>query len=449
MSRKLATRIDPEDVVMSAYRSFFVRAGEGKFQIENSGDLWRLLVEMTCHKLYRQSARHRAQKRSMNAEEANATDRVAEQQPSPDMAALVADELEYVMQQMNDVGRKVLELRLQDYTRVEIAEQLDISERTVRRYMAKAKTAIVGDMAPTKPMKKEQTKTASRRKLESDTPPLVAPEPSSFSDYRLLQQVGYGATGKVYRARQHSTGNSCAIKYLRKELVRDEQVIERFDREAAILASIDHPSVIRIEGHGATPGGGRFLVMELIDGGDLQTRLAQSQAGIEICQAVDWVAQACEGIAAANAAGIVHCDLKPANLLLRTTNEVVVTDFGLAREVAGSTASWFAGTPAFMAPEQIDPFFGPIDARTDVYGLGMCLYALLVGRTAFETSDATERLAKIVSEIPPDDPRLYRSEIPNEIAEGCLRAIQKTPIERYESGLAFGKALRDWLDDIA
>lgn len=437
MSRKLATRIDPEDVVMSAYRSFFVRARDGKFRIENSGDLWRLLVEITYHKLYRQAAHHRAAKRSMDVESSEGgvvPDRLVSKQPTPDMAALVADELEGLFARLDEVGGRVIQLRMQDHTCAEIAAEIGVSERTVQRHLSKAKALLIKDVAD----QDSGSKAGQERTREVATK--APPTPKSFSDYQLLQQIGVGTTGKVYRALQHSTQTECAIKYLRKEYVSDVDAVERFDREAATLSKIEHPGVIRILGHGKTPGDGRFLVMELIEGGDLQSRL--NSAAIAIDQAVNWIAEACHAIGAASENAIVHCDLKPANLLLRASGEVVVTDFGFARDIRNSVAPSFAGTPAFMAPEQIDLFFGPIDERTDVYGLGMCLYALLTSRTAFEAVDPFELIGKIVSGEIPKDPRELRAEISDDLAAACLRAIAKQQVDRFQTAADFRQALR-------
>ncbi len=427
MSAKLAARVDPEDVVMSAYRSFFMRARDGKFEIENSGELWRLLLEITTHKVYRQASFHRAQKRTFEAESTVDMPTVLDrQQASPDQAVIVADEVETLMSQLDETGRRVLQLRLQDYSMVEIAGQLGVNEKTVRRHMAKAKSKLLATMAVEKPEAKATSKNCVSRT-------------ESLSAYRLLAQIGSGTTGKVYRAIEKATGKEYAVKYLRKKFLRDRVLLSRFDEEIQTLERIDHRSIVRIHSHGMTPGGGRFYVMDLIRGGDLQGHISAKPC--KVSDAVDWIGQAAEGIAAAHARGVVHCDLKPANLLLRENGELVVTDFGFARDLRNSVAPAFAGTPAFMAPEQIDPFYGPIGVTTDVYGLGLCLYVLLTGRAAFEGEDVSDVLGSIVSGVVAEPPENFRNDIPSELSDICLRAIAKKPRERFQSAAAFREAL--------
>src|SRR5688572_24658080 len=141
---KLASRVDPEDIVMSAYRSFFLGAREGRFHLDRGGDLWRLLVEVTLHKLFRQAEHHQAQRRSVAREQpiddpANASQIAGNREPTPDEAAAAADELEALLSQLSERGRRALELRLQGYEHEEIAERLGCSERTVRRALSEAR----------------------------------------------------------------------------------------------------------------------------------------------------------------------------------------------------------------------------------------------------------------------------------------------------------------------
>jgi RNA polymerase sigma factor (sigma-70 family) len=137
LSPKLAQRVDPEDVVMSAWRSFFVAAGAGRFSLKRSGDLWRLLVSITLHKLYRQSRRHTAERRSVDGERpidnADAVAFATDRQPTPDEAVALAEEMQHIMANLDDFGRRVLELRLQGETHAGIAADTNRSERSVRR----------------------------------------------------------------------------------------------------------------------------------------------------------------------------------------------------------------------------------------------------------------------------------------------------------------------------
>jgi RNA polymerase sigma factor (sigma-70 family) len=144
----LAARVDAEDVVQSAYRSFFLRARAGEFELQHSGDLWRLLARITLRKLYRQAERHTAARRSIAREQDTNDDHGAiavSREPTPDEAAALADELASVMQRLSKLERAVLELRLQDHTIDEIAAQLGRSERTIRRTLAAIRSTLAGD----------------------------------------------------------------------------------------------------------------------------------------------------------------------------------------------------------------------------------------------------------------------------------------------------------------
>ncbi|MEM7312319.1 MAG: sigma-70 family RNA polymerase sigma factor, partial [Planctomycetota bacterium] len=269
MTQRLAARVDPDDIVMSAYRSFFVRADGGQFAIDEAGGLWRLLVEITMHKLYRQARHHRAQRRSYE-NESHAIAEPSAPVASPEAAAIAAEEVEWVMQQLAPTARKSLELRLRGLTLQEIAAQLDINEKTVRRHLEKARASLASRMQLTD---SREVPGALSGKPASRRSKVVARDGLRFDDYSLLEQIGQGSTGKVYRARCLSTGDIVAIKYLRKKLQNDQRFLDRMEREAETVQSIVHSGICRIDGWGVTPGNGRFLVMEYLTGGDLQTQL--------------------------------------------------------------------------------------------------------------------------------------------------------------------------------
>ena len=440
LSKKLASRMDPEDVVMSAYRSFFLSARDGKFTIEKEGDLWRLLVEISLHKLYRGANYHLAAKRSVDAEVANVEHEKTganrggkSREPSPDLAMMAADELEKLMRGLQPVERRVVQSRLQGYSMTEIAKELEISDRTVRRYIAKAKSLLLKDMPLSQPSKGRPGKKKKAAVGGSGSS-------ASLSDYRLLKQIAVGATGKVYRATHKPTGRIVAIKYLRKELIRDRTVVERFDREARFLKAMTHANVIPVHEFGATPGGGRFIAMEFVPNGDLREQIAQGPVSID--DAVRWISQAADGVHFAHSRDILHCDLKPANLLLDANRMVVVTDFGLARAVSDAFKIEFAGTPQFMAPEQIDAFRGPNDERTDVYGLGASLYNLLTGQPVFQCESTTELLSTIVSAKRPLPVRQLRPEVGESLAKLVHQALSKQPEARQANAGILADSLR-------
>jgi RNA polymerase sigma factor (sigma-70 family) len=432
---KLASRVDPEDIVLSAYRSFFAGARAGRFQVEHGGDLWRLLVEVTLHKLYRQAAHHGAQRRSV-AREVRIDDsaisglEATSAEPTPDEALAAAEELEAVLSRLPNRGRDALEQRLQGYELEEIAQRLGCSERTVRRWLAEARRIMAarggGDFIPSAARRK-----ASAAKLERPIAGHASIEsPLAWSDFLLQEQIGAGATGRVYRARWRSRGREVALKFLRKALLREPAAIERFLREAQIVSRLAHPGIVAVHGAGQTPGGGYFLVMDLVRGHDLEREYRRQSPAPS--QAARWVADAAGAIHAAHEAGVIHCDLKPGNLLLDEAGQIRLTDFGLAVRLSEGSDSWrLAGTPAFMAPEQVDLVWGAISPRTDVYGLGAVLYFLLFGRPPLIGLAVADVLSQVVSARPIELPEAASAQIAPALIDAVRRCLAKKPAERF------------------
>lgn len=381
LSAKLSSRIDPDDIVLSAYRSFFLRARRGEFHLGEGRDLWHLLVEITLHKLYRQAAHHSAQRRNIQRETTDAAGsppQAVSREAPPEAAALLADELSAVMTMLSPDERTALELRLQGLELAEIARSLSKSERTVRRWLDAAREALRRRFPDRIPLIGQRPAQIARRPKPL---PLDFALPASllnFDDYKLLQQIGAGGSGKVYRARLRPTGTVVAVKFMKRALLRRRELVERFINEARLVAELRHPGITRIHGVGHTPNRGHFLVMELCERGDLQRHIAAGP--IAPADASRWVAEAAAAIQYAHDHGVIHCDLKPGNLLLADDGRIVVTDFGLARAPADLSRDNIGGTPAFLAPEQLDVRWGAIGPRTDVYGLGAVLYTLLAGR---------------------------------------------------------------------
>jgi serine/threonine protein kinase len=259
-----------------------------------------------------------------------------------------------------------------------------------------------------------------------------------WDDYVLERQIGAGASGKVYRARHKHTQQSFAVKFLKKSFLDDPRTVERFLREAKTVAELSHPGIVPVQGVGRTPGGGWFLVMELVSGENLAVGARNS---IAADLAARYVASAATIVQSAHERGIVHCDLKPGNLLLDASGAVRVTDFGLAVRLADDApAALLAGTPAFMAPEQVDPCWGPISARTDVWGLGATLYFLLYGRAPHQGRSVADTLAKVVSGRPVRFPK-HSSALARETVEVCRKCLAKRPAERFATAADVASAL--------
>ena len=439
---------------MSAYRSFFVSARAGRFWIQESGDLWALLTRITLRKLYRSAAHHSAEMRAMQRETAfPETDDphmwVISEQPSAADAVALADEVEAVLHSLPLQHRRILELRLQGELLDDIARDVGVSERTVRRMLADLEQQLRqkhGSMDSDtihiveSPSANQTTARSGQLKRSPDDrhSSLLA-----FDDLLLTRLIGKGGMGKVYRAVSRSTGQPVAVKFLHKSLQNTPDIVERFLEEAAIVQRLSHPSIVRVEGIGRTNAGVYFIVMELFEGRSLAAEIAAQIPSIS--DTVKWIIQVAEAMQHAHQAGIMHCDLKPANVLLTQTRNVVVTDFGLARLTSepAEPDNRIAGTAAWMAPEQVDPVFGNVSPRTDVYGLGAILYTLLTGQPPFVGSRVADVLARVVSQTPVA-PGMLRPEVPTQLEFLCQNCLSKNVEDRPASALELLAALRRW-----
>ncbi|MFE8595715.1 protein kinase domain-containing protein [Archangium violaceum] len=260
--------------------------------------------------------------------------------------------------------------------------------------------------------------------------------------YSLVRMLGRGGMGTVYQARDSLVGDVVALKTL--ELGKDAgpDALERFTREVRLARRITHPHVARMHDLG-THEGQAFLTMEFVEGEDLRALLARERP-LAPARAARIALAICEGLAAAHAAGVVHRDLKPANILIESGGRVVLTDFGIARAVAGEAASrtlGTVGTPMYMAPEQVSG--DPVDARADLYAVGLLLYELLAGEVPFSGDTPWAAAMARLRQSPPD--LRQRPTIPPPLAELVHRCLGRAPEERPASALEVAGALRDWL----
>jgi len=418
LTEDVAGRVDPEDAVQSALRSFFIGAREDRFELVRRGDLWRLLAAITSHKASRLTTHHRAARRSVRRQAAfpasasfGIDQALVDPQHSPAEVALRDDELAELLRTLSSELRQVLALRLQDLTLEEIAAQIGCSTRTIRRRLNELGAIL-----------ERRAKQAD----DADSPP-----PASTIDYRdvlIEAHLGSGGMGRVYRARRRSTGEVVALKVLRRMFHRRAFAVERFRNEAAIVASLDHPGIVRTHGFGTMPAGSEFFVMDFIAGGDLTT---VARATFDDRRSTAWLAEAATAVAYANERGIVHCDLKPSNLLLDAAGRIVVSDFGLATAVS-SEACPAGATLAFAAPELLCPSLGPVSAATDVWGLGALLAWLLWETTPWHTTTVAELTARIQSGREPDLPNEEEPSTRRAALAGlCRRCLQINPSGRY------------------
>jgi serine/threonine protein kinase len=261
-----------------------------------------------------------------------------------------------------------------------------------------------------------------------------------IGNWILERELGRGGMGSVYEARHVSLPTRAAVKVMTPGIESEESFRQRFHREADLQARLRHPNVVRVldylEDHGQW-----FLIVDYLERGSLADLLARGEK-VERRRALAWARQALAGLGEAHRNGIVHRDVKPANLLLGTNDEIVVADFGIARASSGPglTSTGIAiGTPHYMSPEQIvTP--QQVDGRADIYSLGVVLYELLAGRKPFNAASEFSVLQAQVNETPPALRSLDPS-IPPALEEAVMRALVKMPTGRYQDCESMIRAL--------
>jgi serine/threonine protein kinase len=254
--------------------------------------------------------------------------------------------------------------------------------------------------------------------------------------------IGAGGMGKVYRAVRRRDEQPLALKFLRKNWLADPRAVSAFVREARTIAELRHPGIVALHVLGRTPWGGLFIAMDLVEGGDLSRPLRDGP--VPEPRAAEWIAQASAALDCAHGHGVLHCDLKPANLLLAADGTIRLSDFGLARHINDrATGGRVAGTAAYMAPEQVADCWGPLTPATDVYGLGAVLYHLLTGRPPFVASRVPEMLTRIVSRETPIAPQTLNAQVPSRLSDICLRCLSRSAADRFATMVDLERELRE------
>src|SRR3954452_8552497 len=245
--------------------------------------------------------------------------------------------------------------------------------------------------------------------------------------------------GVVYRATQLGLDRSVALKVITPAFAEDQEFRARFQREAKLAASIEHPNVIPVYEAGEHDGV-LFIAMRFVDGTDLKT-LLNREGRLEPLRAARFVNQIASALDAAHAAGLVHRDVKPANALLASQDHVYLTDFGLTKRAASGSAmtktGQMVGTVDYVAPEQVEG--GSVDARTDVYSLACVLYHLLTGRVPFDKPTEMAKLFAHVHENPPR-PSDSVAGLPGPLNDVVRRGMAKDPTKRFLSAGDLGRA---------
>ncbi len=295
------------------------------------------------------------------------------------------------------------------------------------------------------------------------------PLPANFGDYELRRVIGRGGMGVVYEAHQKSLNRVVALKMLQAGHRDSAADIRRFQREAEMIAGLDHPHIVPIYEIGEWRAGGvsppvPYLCMKYINGGSLAQAVGRGQWTVSSGRrAAELVAQVARAVHHAHQRGILHRDLKPANILLVSGRVVsgprrlsrhhsplttpMVTDFGLAKRLDApdlTQSGAIVGTPAWMAPEQAEGKRDAITTATDVYGLGAVLYALLTGRAPF-AGDSTLDILLQVRQCEPERPRQVNPGVNCDLEAVCLKCLEKEPGRRYASAADLADDLERWL----
>ncbi|MCI0695462.1 protein kinase [candidate division KSB1 bacterium] len=263
----------------------------------------------------------------------------------------------------------------------------------------------------------------------------------TISHYKILEKLGGGGMGVVYKAEDTKLKRPVALKFLPPELTRDDEAKERFVHEAQAASALDHPNICTIYEIDETDDGQIFICMAYYEGETLKKKIERGPLPID--QTLDLAMQIAQGLARAHEAGITHRDIKPANIMITNRDEIKIVDFGLAK-LAGRTKltkeGLTLGTIAYMSPEQAQGV--EVDHRTDIWALGVVLYEMLTGQLPFRSEYELAMVYSILNEEPEPVTNL-RKEVPSELEKIVQRALQKESKSRYASVAELEEGLRE------
>ncbi len=269
----------------------------------------------------------------------------------------------------------------------------------------------------------------------------------TYGRYQIIEEVGKGSMGIVYKAHDPQIDRRVALKVLRQDRLTSDDFIYRFLKEARAIGRLSHPHIVTVydvgEDHGTI-----YIAMEFLEGKPLNQVMGERRLGLR--EIIGIGIQAAETLDYAHQKGIVHRDIKPSNILLQSSGQIKITDFGIAHIEDPSAsvqtqAGEILGTPAYMSPEQV--MSRPVDGRSDLFSLGIILYELSTGRKPFGGENLAAIFNSITQEIP-SQPMRINPELPTDLSQIIMKCLNKKKEERFQSGKILANALEATLQKI-
>ncbi len=277
------------------------------------------------------------------------------------------------------------------------------------------------------------------------TEPCSPPGATRFGDYELFEEIGRGGMGVVHKARQTSLNRTVALKLLLFSAASNPDHVKRFRTEASAAASLQHPNIVAIHEVGVHQDQ-HYLAMDFVEGQSLARAVAAGP--LPSHQAARYIQIVAEAIEYAHRRGILHRDLKPSNILIDSSDQPRVTDFGLAKRLEGDSSLTLSGqvlgSPNYMPPEQADARCGKVGRYSDVYALGATLYHLVTGRAPFVAATIAETLQQ-VRDVEPVSPTILNPHVARDLKTICLKCLEKEPARRYQMAQELADDLSRWL----